>query len=99
MLFTTQEASWGASSMDLANAILVAQAAKGTSHAKGDFSVIGINLKRGPPVPDFDHLADAVRKGPSAHGEDELWNGEWAMRGDLSNLWRPNPTNPCWVAP
>ena len=30
--------------------------------AKGDFSVIGIKLKRGPPVPDFDQYVHAFRK-------------------------------------
>ena len=30
--------------------------------AKGDFSVIGIRLNRGPPVADFDHFVRAFRK-------------------------------------
>ena len=30
--------------------------------AKGDFSVIGIKLKHGPPVPDFQHYVDCIRR-------------------------------------
>jgi hypothetical protein len=30
--------------------------------ANGDFSAIGIKLKRGPPVPDFDRYVRAIRK-------------------------------------
>jgi hypothetical protein len=29
---------------------------------KGDFSAIGVKLKRGPPVPDFQRYVDAVRR-------------------------------------